>query len=126
MKIKLDKDLLKKVIEHFGEKNQVLKTIEGLSEFMRAVTRIATDKGVDLDNLSEEIADMFIMASQLIIMYDLEESIEKQIETKQGYVSRIVEANKGDLCVDCGALLTEHEKYYYIARCNNCEGGLYE
>lgn len=77
--ITIDTEKLKTIINHYGHTNQFNKAVEELSELIRALVRD------DKDNLIEEMADVYIMLEQLLIMCDIPEividySINKKIE----------------------------------------------
>lgn len=77
--IAIDTEKLKAIINHYGHTTQFNKAVEELSELIRALVRD------DKDNLIEEMADVYIMLEQLLIMCDIPEvimdySINKKIE----------------------------------------------
>ena len=77
--IKVDSEKLKAIINHYGHTNQFNKAVEELSELIRAIVRD------DKDNVIEEMADVYIMLEQLLIMCNIPEvimdySINKKIE----------------------------------------------
>ena len=81
--ITIDNEKLKAIINHYGHTNQFNKAVEELSELIRALVRD------DKDNLIEEIADVYIMLEQLLIMcnipeividYSINKKIERQLE----------------------------------------------
>lgn len=77
--IAIDTEKLKAIINHYGHTNQFNKAVEELSELIRAIVRD------DKDNLIEEMADVYIMLEQLLIMCDIPEvimdySINQKIE----------------------------------------------
>ena len=77
--ITIDTEKLKTIINHYGHTNQFNKAVEELSELIRALVRD------DKDNLIEEMADVYIMLEQLLIMCDIPEvimdySINQKIE----------------------------------------------
>lgn len=60
-------------ISAFGNLKQIIKTIEELSELQKELAKIAFNYGnyssVQLNNLSEEIADVEIMLKQIKIIF---------------------------------------------------------
>lgn len=61
-------EICQKAINAFGERNQIIKTCEELSELIQALIKFTLD---DIHNVEEEIADVEIMISQLRLMIDL-------------------------------------------------------
>lgn len=74
--------MITKIADHFGLKNQKVKTIEECSELITAIAKN------DLENITEEIADVLIMVYQLIYLYDIEDDVNEMIEFK---IKRTVE-----------------------------------
>lgn len=66
------KEILKKAIEKYGDKNQLLKTIEELNELSRALARFLIDDNIyNYSNVAEEIVDVKIMLEQAIVILNL-------------------------------------------------------
>lgn len=68
---KARKDILTAAVEHYGHGPQIQKTVEELSELIRALARLD-----DLDNIAEEIADVRIMLDQLMIIFGNREAVQ--------------------------------------------------
>lgn len=64
--------LLKNVINEFGANNQIIKSIEELSELTTALARYFVKNEEDINNIHEEIADVQIMIDQLNMIFDSE------------------------------------------------------
>ena len=90
-------DILEKAIRHYGNENQMMQTMEELSELSVAISKCLRYKD-DIEarnNLVEEVADVLIMIDQLkIIMnikdYEIEcyrryklERLERRIENEK-------------------------------------------
>ena len=77
-------DFYNKIIEKFGENNQVLKCVEELNELAQVLCKLnsADTGGVTFENVVEEIADVEIMLNQIKIILDISES---DIETMKNY-----------------------------------------
>lgn len=76
----------KKAIENYGEAIQKVVAIEELGELTQAITKSL--RGDD-HNVEEEIADVYIMLHQLMLMYDAKKVNEiKDFKMKrlEGYV----------------------------------------
>lgn len=67
--IAIDSEKLKPIINHYGHTTQFNKTVEELSELIRALVRD------DKDNLIEEMADVYIMLEQLLIICDISDEV---------------------------------------------------
>ena len=73
----LMKMIHKSAIEEYGMDNQVIVTIEELSELQKELTKILRDEG-SISRLIEEMADVEIMLSQVKEMFKLkDEDLEK-------------------------------------------------
>lgn len=69
----MTRDELKKIIAHFGGDVQILKTIEELGELQKPLLKYLETGTLNIDNITEEIADCLIMITQLQIMFRIEE-----------------------------------------------------
>ena len=75
-----------KIIEHYGENNQRFKAAEELSELQTLILQDANKNGkVPKSRIIEEIADVYVMLSQLKTIYcidsrDLEPVIEYKVD----------------------------------------------
>ena len=68
-------DILEKAIRHYGNENQMMQTMEELSELSVAISKCLRYKD-DIEarnNLVEEIADVLIMIDQLKIIMDIKD-----------------------------------------------------
>lgn len=76
----LHKVELKDIITHFGKNNQKIKAIEELSELQKELCKsfIKDNK----NEITEEMADCYIMLRQLMMIYENEDNIEKVIRSK--------------------------------------------
>ena len=69
--------LIKRIIKHYGHTTQFNKCVEELSELIRALVRD------NKSNLIEEIADVYIMLDQIMVMCNIpEETIDEMINKK--------------------------------------------
>lgn len=79
----MNKEILQKAIETYGTHNQMLKCIEECSELSRAISRILTELSsgdgftteASQENLYEELADVSIMISQVMVMFDCTDEV---------------------------------------------------
>jgi phage protein len=84
------KEIMQLAIDSYGRVNQVIKTVEELSELSQALCKILTSKFTDdnseiFENIFEEMADVEIMFEQCkMIFYKSEDKIndykKKKIE----------------------------------------------
>lgn len=91
---KLDQDKInsvcEKLLDKYGEK-QLIIGIEELSELIKAITK-ALRGNFDIENITEEVADVFIIIEQLKLYFnigenELNEVIEFKINrTKEKYL----------------------------------------
>ncbi|MGM9834816.1 MAG: hypothetical protein ACI31M_03470 [Bacilli bacterium] len=71
---------IKEIANHYGKNHQEIKTIEEINE-LRQELFANIYEGVT-DNTPSEIADVLIMVSQLIYIYDIEEKVKDEIVFK--------------------------------------------
>lgn len=73
-----------KIIEHYGENHQRYKAAEELSELQTLILQDANKNGkVPKSRIIEEIADVYVMLSQLKTIYQIDgRDIEPVIEYK--------------------------------------------
>ena len=82
-----DKELFEKTIEHYGVKNQIVKSIEEMSELTKALCKYFenTDKRMEpiiLDAIDEEMADVEIMLEQLHLIFNNDEQVASRRKDK--------------------------------------------
>ena len=63
-----------KAIERYGAIHQIIKAIEEMSELTKELCK-ALDLEVNIEHLTEEIADVSIMIDQLMMIYDCEREV---------------------------------------------------
>ena len=98
MSSKRNKELFIRAISCFGKNHQLLLLIEECNELCVEVSHLMREKG-DLDRLSEEIADVFIMLNEVIFMFDLGKRVEKCINQKLKRLENILGLKTcGGLC----------------------------
>lgn len=62
-------DIIKKLIEKYGDK-QMIVAIEELSELQKELCK-ALRGNANIDNITEELADAYIMLDQIQVFYDI-------------------------------------------------------
>lgn len=82
------KQTLLKLVVKFQEA-QIVKCVEEMSELTKELCKFVNNKNVDktiseknMDNISEEIADVYIMLEQMLIYFGNKEDVEKIINEK--------------------------------------------
>ena len=82
MNVSFDKSL--KIIEHYGNNHQRYKAAEELSELQTLILQDANQNGkVPQNRIIEEIADVYVMLSQLKVIYKIDSrDIEPVIDYK--------------------------------------------
>ena len=79
----IENEIYQTVIDRFGEKKQVGRAIEELSELIKELIRfINGDERFCRYKTIDEIADVRIVLTQLIIIFSDDSEIEQQIEKK--------------------------------------------
>lgn len=76
------KDIILKVLEHFGFNHQKVKAVEELNELQNAILRDLDGRG-NYNNIVEEIADVEIMLIELKTMYEIPPSEIEEMKTKK-------------------------------------------
>ena len=81
-----NKQIYTYLINKFGKKNQIIVSIEELSELQKELCKYLRDK-TNIRNISEEIADVEIMLEQLKLIFENETpvSIEKEYKLARTY-----------------------------------------
>jgi hypothetical protein len=81
------KETMQLAIDSYGRVNQVIKTVEELSELSQALCKILTSKFTDdnseiFENIFEEMADVEIMLEQCKIMFQCDKEVNKWKQKK--------------------------------------------
>ena len=69
--------IYKDATEHFGVNTQMLQTIEECSELITAISHFRRKRNNALENLKEEVADVYIMLKQMMHMLDMHDNCEE-------------------------------------------------
>ena len=96
MSVSFDKSL--KIVEHFGDNHQRFKAAEELSELQTLILQDANKNGkVPKSRIIEEIADVYVMLSQLKTIYCIDSrDIEPIIDAKVERTLRQIEGEQND------------------------------
>lgn len=79
----IDKKVIIKSIQHYGQDNQSTVCMEECAELIQAISKAKRGK-IDKNNMAEEIADVLICVEMLKLMYSLSDSnIDEWILKKQ-------------------------------------------
>lgn len=92
------KETMQLAIDSYGRVNQVIKTVEELSELSQALCKILTSKFTDdnseiFENIFEEMADVEIMLEQCKIMFQCDKEVNKW---KQKKIERLEKRLEGE------------------------------
>lgn len=76
------KETMQLAIDSYGRVNQVIKTVEELSELSQALCKILTSKFTDdnseiFENIFEEMADVEIMLEQCKMMFQCDKEVNE-------------------------------------------------
>jgi len=94
-------DTLQRAIETYGEKAQIDKALEEMSELTKALLKLryAKPTGVEADILrdavSEEMADVEIMLEQLHMIYQNDNKVNEYRQKKIERLERRLNGNNG-------------------------------
>lgn len=70
--MKVDKDKLNLIIEHFGRLHQVVKLGEEVGELNKAILNFENGYTRTNNEITEEIADVYLLLEQVKLMYELD------------------------------------------------------
>lgn len=96
MNLILDNEIavdLWQIIAHYGYKHQKAKTIEELSELAEALSRNINGMQ-NRENIAEEMADVYIMLAQLMLIYGNRPEVARVVGEKIGRTLERVEAER--------------------------------
>ena len=85
--LKVDKEKLNFIIKNYHAENQIAKAIEEIRE-LEAELKGYIYKGKNQKEITEEMADVYVMLEQLKIIFKNEEEIEKVMDNK---INRTIE-----------------------------------
>ena len=75
------KSIYEKAIDHYGEDKQLIVSVEELAELVQALTK--NIRGFDnLENISEEVADVEICLEYLYLIFNNESMVEEYRKAK--------------------------------------------
>lgn len=90
----IDKKVIIKSIQHYGQDNQSTVCMEECAELIQAISKAKRGK-IDRNNMEEEIADVLICVEMLKLMYMIsDEKINKWIEKKQAREAERMKKNE--------------------------------
>lgn len=72
--MKVDKDKLNLIIEHFGRLHQVVKLGEEIGELNKAILNFENGYTRTNNEITEEIADVYLLLEQVKLMYGLDKN----------------------------------------------------
>lgn len=78
---KIQPNIYQQLINKFGKENQCIVAIEELSELQKEICKYLRGLG-NIENLSEEIADVEIMLEQLKIMFECDSLVAEKKDYK--------------------------------------------
>ena len=92
------KETMQLAIDSYGRLNQVIKTVEELSDLSQALCEILTSKFTDdnseiFENIYEEMADVEIMLEQCKIMFQCDKEVN---EWKHKKIERLERRLEGE------------------------------
>ena len=88
MKI-LDKNLYNQAVNTFGTPAQIIIAMEECSELIKELSKVLRGK-CNVDNISEEIADVQIMIEQLKIIFNNENPVNMWILNKNCRIAELI------------------------------------
>lgn len=80
--IQMDENKVEEILRHYTPEQQTVKAIEELAELQTELARILNKQGNE-EALKGELADVYIMILQMMIIYDIDpEELESEMEYK--------------------------------------------
>lgn len=89
----ISQDLAKKAIDRWGNDPQLIMALEELAECSNAIAKLFRNR-TTMDELSDEIADVYIMLAQIEYMYAMESRVDEKVVAKRIRLCHMIE-NKG-------------------------------
>lgn len=83
-------EILHKAIQTYGKQSQVDKAIEEMAELTKELLKERQNNG-SIDDLAEEMADVYIMLSQLCLIFGVTYAVEYFIDYKTKRLKRRLE-----------------------------------
>ena len=81
--MEINKEIIKRSIDHYGTETQSTTCMEECAELIQAISKMKRGKD-NLENLSEEMADVYICLEMLMQIYGVDESkVNAWIDYKQ-------------------------------------------
>ena len=78
----MDENKIHEILKAYTKEQQTIKAIEELGELQVELARILNNQG-NVSNMFTELADVFIMITQIIVLYDVDtEQLDKEIAFK--------------------------------------------
>lgn len=101
----LDKNLYNQAVNTFGTPAQIIIAMEECSELIKELSKTLRGKS-NVDNISEEIADVQIMLEQLKIIFNNENPVNMWILNKNCRIAELIEEHKKHIrnvkgCQEC-------------------------
>lgn len=82
--------IIHRALENFGSVNELVVTIEELSELQKEVTKFLRNQG-SVENVIEELSDVYIVLEYLKIIFAIDdESVNKEIDYKLNRLTQIL------------------------------------
>ena len=73
---------IEEILSHYSQKQQTIKAIEELAELQKELAKMLNNQG-DIDALISEIADVYIMTAQIMILYGIDsEELNREVAYK--------------------------------------------
>lgn len=93
MEYKDRKKVYIQAVEQWGAEAQLVIALEELNECGKEICKVLRGKG-DMAHLAEEVADATIMLEQIRIMFNINDTVQQEMERKILRLERRIEACK--------------------------------
>jgi len=88
-----DKELYKNALNIFGVVQQMVVTMEEMSELTKELSKFIRNKG-DVTHICEEIADVEVMLEQMKLLFDIEDFVESFKRCKKERLKALISGEK--------------------------------
>lgn len=94
----MDERKIEQILRHYSPEAQTIKAIEELSELQKELAKILNKQG-DIKAMKSELADVFVMMTQLMVIYDVDpEEFDAEVAYKLDRQVKRISAENGTDC----------------------------
>lgn len=120
-------DILKAAVAKYGQSAQVDMAIEEMSELTKALckerrTQLIQGKHAEaVSNIVEEIADVAIMLWQLMLMFDCDGEVQRQVDFKTTRLAQRLAADGGAIMAKTARYIDANDLHEKLQEAGGCD-----